>query len=56
MTPELFGREFRKIGRPDLPVYVFGMKPRVRQQIGRELDALGIAKLTMLRENQEIVI
>ena len=56
LTPELFGREFRKIGRPDLPVYVFGMKPRVRQQIGRELDALGIAKLTMLRENQEIVI
>lgn len=56
LTPELFEKEFQKIGRPDLPVYIFGMKPRVREQIGRQLAALGIPRLTMLRENQEIVI
>lgn len=56
LTPALFGREFRKIGRPDLPVYVFAMKPRVREQVGRELTALGIKHLTMLRENQDIKI
>jgi len=56
LTPSLFGKEFRKIGRPDMPVYIFAMKPRVRQQVGQELMALGITHLTMLHENQEILI
>jgi len=56
LTPALFEKEFRKIGRPDLPVYVFAMKPRVRQQVERELAALKIKHLTMLREEREIII
>ena len=56
LTPSTFAREFRKIGRPDLPVYVYHLKPRVREQIKRELARLGVAKLTVLEEGQEITI
>jgi len=56
LTPSIFAREFHKIGRPDLPVYVYHLKPRVRERIKRELARLGIAKLTVLEEGQEITI
>ncbi|MGH7166298.1 MAG: MBL fold metallo-hydrolase, partial [Nitrospiraceae bacterium] len=56
LTPASFAREFRKIGRPDLPVYVYHLKPRVREQIQRELARLTIKNLTVLEEGQEIVI
>lgn len=56
LTPSVFAREFRKIGRPELPVYVYHLKPRVREQIKRELARLGIAKLTVLEEGQEITL
>lgn len=56
LTPSLFGRQFRKIGRPDLPVYVYHLKPRVREQIKRELAQLKIKNLTVLEEGQEIQI
>lgn len=56
LTPGLFAREFRKIGRPDLPVYVYHLKPRHRARIERELKGLGIANLTVLEEGREIVI
>ena len=56
LTPSLFKREFGKLGRPDLPVYVYHLKPRVRDQIKRELAALKIRNLTVLEEGQEIVI
>jgi ribonuclease BN (tRNA processing enzyme) len=56
LTPTSFGREFRKIGRPDLPVYVYHLKPRFREQILRELAQLGIPHLTVVEEGQEITI
>lgn len=56
LTPALFAREFRKIGRPDLPVYVYHLKPRFREQIRRELAQLKIPNLTVLEEGQEISI
>ncbi len=56
LTPALFAREFAKLGRPDLPVYVYHLKPRVRDQIKRELAALKIKHLTVLEEGQELVI
>src|SRR5947209_1930678 len=56
LTPSLFAREFRKIGRPDLPVYVYHLKPRFREQIRRELAQLKIPNLTVLEEGQEITI
>ncbi|HKW87031.1 MAG TPA: 3',5'-cyclic-nucleotide phosphodiesterase [Nitrospiraceae bacterium] len=54
LTPSLFAREFRKIGRPDLPVYVYHLKPRFREQIRRELAQLKIPNLRVLEEGQEI--
>ena len=56
LTPSLFAREFRKIGRPDLPVYVYHLKPRFREQIRHELAQLKIPNLTVLEEGQEISI
>ncbi|WP_447972851.1 MBL fold metallo-hydrolase [Nitrospira sp. Kam-Ns4a] len=56
LTPSLFVREFRKIGRPTLPVYVYHLKPRHQDKIQRELSRLGIANLTVLEEGQEIII
>lgn len=56
LTPSLFAQEFRKLGRPDLPVYVYHLKPRFKQEISRQLAALGIRRLTVLEEGQEITI
>lgn len=56
LTPSLFVREFSKIGRPDLPVYIYHVKPRFREEIKRQLSTFGIANLTVLEEGQEIVI
>lgn len=56
LTPSLFAREFRKIGRPNLPVYVYHLKPRFREQIRHELALLKIPNLRVLEEGQEISI
>ncbi|MBM4124057.1 MAG: 3',5'-cyclic-nucleotide phosphodiesterase [Nitrospira sp.] len=56
LTPALLAREFHKIGKPDLPVYVYHLKPRFRDDITRQLSRLGIANLTVLKEGQEIVV
>ena len=54
LTPSLLSREFRKIGRPDLPLYVYHMKPTVRETIIQEIAQLGIEKVMVLEEGQEI--
>ena len=54
LTPALFAQEFRKLGRPDLPVYVYHVKPRFRQEVIRELEQLKIRHLTVLEEGQEV--
>ena len=56
LTPAMLRTEFEKLGRPDMPVYVFHMKPRFRDQIVRELHALGIPKLCVLEEGQELTV
>lgn len=56
LTPALFAREFGKIGRPDLPVYVYHLKPRFRQEIIGELGQLRIRHLTVLEEGQEVEV
>jgi ribonuclease BN (tRNA processing enzyme) len=56
LTPTLFAREFRKLGRPDLPVYIYHVKPRFRQEIVRELSKLKIRHLTVLEEGQEVQV
>ncbi|WP_447977196.1 MBL fold metallo-hydrolase [Candidatus Nitrospira bockiana] len=56
LTPSMFGQEFAKIRRPDLPVYAYHMKPRERPVIERQLRRLGIRHLHLLEEGQEITI
>jgi ribonuclease BN (tRNA processing enzyme) len=56
LTPATFAEEFRKIGRPTLPVYVYHMKPRFRGQIQRELAALKIPNLHVLAEGEVLTI
>ncbi len=56
LTPTLFAEEFRKIGRPDLAVYPYHLKPRFRDTLRRELQDLGISKLEMLEEGLEVVL
>ncbi len=54
LTPTLLAREFRKIGKPDLPLYVYHMKPTVREAIIQEIIQLEIENVTVLEEGQEI--
>ena len=54
LTPELMEGEFRKIGRPDLPVYAYHLKPRFRNLIEGELRQLPISQLTVLEEDLEL--
>jgi ribonuclease BN (tRNA processing enzyme) len=52
LTPATFAMEFRKIGRPNLPVFVYHMKPRFRREIQRQLHDLKIANLRVLEEGE----
>lgn len=56
LTPSLLAQGFEKIGRPDLPVYVYHMKPRFRDRIIKQLGDLGIGRLSVLEEGQTLVI
>jgi hypothetical protein len=54
LTPALLAQEFRKIGRPDVPLYVYHLKPRWRDVIERQLAQLDIKHVAVLREEQEL--
>lgn len=54
LTPHLLGGEFRKIRRPDLPVYAYHLKPRFRAHIETELQQLHLPHLSVLEEDIEL--
>lgn len=56
LTPTLLARAFEKIKRPDLPVYIYHVKPRFRDDITRQLKQFRIQNLTVLEEGQELVL
>jgi len=56
LTPTLLAKEYRKIGKPDLPLYVYHMKPTVRDQIIQEILQLDIPHLTILQEGLELTL
>jgi len=56
LTPWLLAQEFKKIGRPNLRVYVYHLKPQYQAQIIPQLVELGIPNLSVLEEGQEIVL
>ncbi|HEX5647460.1 MAG TPA: 3',5'-cyclic-nucleotide phosphodiesterase [Nitrospira sp.] len=56
LTPALFLKEFQKIGRPELPVYAYHMKPAFRTQIEQEIRRLGIEQAAFLEEDQIVTL
>jgi cAMP phosphodiesterase len=56
LTPALLGREIVKLGRPDIPLYIYHLKPSYREQIKAELKALSLPNLQVLEEGEVIVL
>jgi cAMP phosphodiesterase len=56
LTPTLLAQEYRKIGKPDLPLYVYHMKPTVRDRIIQEISQLDIPHVTILQEGLELTL
>ena len=56
LTPALLSREIGKLRRPDLPVYIYHMKPSHAPTIERQLHGLHLAHLHLLAEGQEIIV
>jgi ribonuclease BN (tRNA processing enzyme) len=56
LTPELMRGEFKKLRRPDLPVYAYHLKPRFRGLITNELQQLRIPQITVLDEKMELTL
>jgi cAMP phosphodiesterase len=56
LTPEMLAREFVKIGRPDLPLYIYHLKPSFRSVITAELKRLNLPNLSVLAEGQVVRI
>ena len=54
LTPKLLVQEYRKIGKPDLPIFVYHMKPTVRELIIQEIAQLELESVTILEEGQEL--
>ena len=56
LTPSLLAQEYKKIGRPDLPLYIYHIKPTFRDQIVAQLNQLKIPTLSVLEEGQELTL
>lgn len=50
LTPDLLEKELRKLGRADVPIYAFHLKPWYRQEIDRDLSRrLGDRAVLLMR-------
>ncbi len=56
LSPRQFAVEFARLGRPDLPVFAYHMKPRYLAALRAQLGALGIECLTVLEDGMELTI
>jgi cAMP phosphodiesterase len=54
LTPSLLVQQLRKLGRPDVPVYVYHVKPRYREQIRTEVERLGLHQQVMFIEEDHV--
>jgi len=54
LTPEMLAREFVKLGRPDIPLYIYHLKPSYRGLIAAELKRLNLPHLHVMEEGQSI--
>ena len=56
LTPALLSQELTKLGRPNVPVYLYHMKPRQRGEIERDVQQLRLKQIHFLDEGQEIIV
>ena len=56
LTPELLAGEVAKLGRPDIPLYIYHLKPAYRDRIASELKQLNLPNLSVVEEDQVIVV
>ena len=56
LTPALLAAEFRKLGREDIALYPYHLKPAYKDQIVRELTELHLPSLSVLEEGQTISV
>ena len=56
LTPALLETEFRKLGREDIAVYAYHLKPAYKAEIVRELSELRLPSLSVLEEGQTVSI
>jgi glyoxylase-like metal-dependent hydrolase (beta-lactamase superfamily II) len=56
LTPSLFLKEFQKLGRPELPVYAYHMKPAFRTKIEAAISQFGIERVGFLEEGQILIL
>jgi cAMP phosphodiesterase len=54
LTPALLARELEKLNRPDVPVYVFHVKPMHIDTIRNELEQTGRPGITMMHDGQTL--
>lgn len=56
LTPSLMAHELKKLGKPDVPIFVYHMKPRFEARIREELRALQLPHLSILEEGQQLAL
>lgn len=56
LTPRLLAQEFAKIGKPDIPLYVYHMKPQYLEPITAEIKSLNIPNVRLLIDGQTIAV
>ena len=56
LTSSLLVKELRKLRLPDLPVYAYHMKPRLRIRIKEEISQLDFEQVKLLEEDQLITV
>jgi len=52
LTPRLLAQEFAKIGKPDIPLYVYHMKPQYIEPLTAEIKALNIPNVRVLKDGE----
>ena len=56
LTPELLAKEFAKLGRPDIPLYIFHMKPQYVEHLRKEIMDLKIPNVQLLEDGKTFTV
>ncbi len=55
LTPSSLAQQLRKLDRPDVPVYLYHVKPRYRDRIREEVARLGLAQRVSFVEEDQVI-